>query len=154
MPRTLADPHYGQVRAGLRHIAEFGSRRAIYLIAASAVVLVLLVAADVALIETAPPAVQVATVIWYAGPASVTTTPGFTVHTSEKFVLSETCELFCYNFNGVTVSAPFHLVALSIVNQPIQYTNVTIQAPPSSYDGMLGITLNIGPLPADVPSLR
>lgn len=153
MSRSVVSSRTGHLRASLRHIVEFGTRRAICVIGVAAVALALLVAADIGLVESSALTVRVATVDWYVGSASVASTSGFIVHPSQKFVLSETCELFCYNFNGVTVSTPFHLVAVSIVNQPIQYTNITIQAPTGSYDGMLGITLEIGPLPGTGSSL-
>ncbi len=115
-------------------------------IAIAVVALLTFVATDVYLIDAPPPKVQVTTVNWYAGSTLVATTAGFTVHTSQAFILSETCEIFCYNFNGASVSAPFQLVNLSIVNEPVQFTNLTIRAPGGSFDGQLSITLDIGPL--------
>jgi hypothetical protein len=147
MSPTVVRPTFSHLRVGLRTVAAFGNRRIRYLLAAAIVALVVLVAADVTLIANPAPTVQVVTVIWYAGPASLVTSNGFTIHASQKFVLSETCSLFCASFKGASVSAPFSLVGLSIVNQPIQYVNLTIQAPAAKYDGMLGITLDIGLLP-------
>jgi hypothetical protein len=50
------------------------------------------------------------------------------------------------------VSSPFSLVGPAIVDQPIQYVNLTIQAPPAEYDGMLEITLEIAVLPGTTPT--
>lgn len=112
-------------------------------IAVSAVALLVFVAADVSVYEGATAQVRVTSVTWYANAIWLATTGGFAAHPSETFVLSETCELFCFYFKGASVNAPFTLVQVSIVNTPIQYTNLTIQAPATSYQGTLNITLEV-----------
>jgi hypothetical protein len=110
------------------------------------VFLLLFVAADVSAIETPPAAVDVTSVQWYVLGAVVASTGGFSVHAGQSFILSETCQLFCYNFKAATVSSPFQLAKLTIVNQPVQFVNLTIRAPSGGYSGALGITFVVGPL--------
>jgi len=113
-------------------------------IGVAAVALLMLVASDVAVIDNLPARVQVTSVIWLAGGQLVATTAGFTVVSSHSFTLEETCQLFCFNFDGASVSAPFQLVGVSITNQPVQYANLTIRAPAGAYMGPLSVTLDIG----------
>ena len=112
-------------------------------IAVSAVALLVFVAADVSAYEGVTAEVHVTSVTWYADDVWLATTGGFSAHPSEQFVLSETCQIFCFYFSGASVNAPFTLAQVSIVNVPVQYVNLTIQAPSTTYQGTLNITLEI-----------
>jgi hypothetical protein len=109
-------------------------------------VLVLLgfVAADVGAFEAIPAKVTVTAVNWFAGSQLLATSPGFTLHSTQTTSLSLTCNLICYRFSAAAVNAPFQVVAFSVVDQPIQFANVTVQAPSSAYSGPLNITLSVG----------
>lgn len=102
-----------------------------------------LIAADVAAYEARPASVNLTAVDWYAGSEPLTTSAGFTVHASQSFLLTLTCTSVCYLFSGASVSAPFVLLAFSMTNHPIQYVNVTVQAPASGFQGILTITLAV-----------
>ena len=109
----------------------------------AALVLVVLVAADVAAFDTGTVTVEVTSVSWYAEGGLLTTSGGFSMHASQVVRLTLTCSFICYRLDGATVNAPFQLVSFSITDQPIQYANVSVQAPASSYDGPLTITLAV-----------
>lgn len=109
----------------------------------SLVALVLLVAADVSAYESTTASVRVTTVSWYTEGSLLATTSGFSTHPSHTFTLTLTCSMICYNFAGASVSPPFQFVGFTLVNQPIQYANVTMKAPESSYQGPLVISLTL-----------
>ncbi len=122
-----------------RHSLSTGQVRVILAVAVG--VLAVLVVADVGAFMSAEGTSHVTSVGWYAEGEFLSSSGGFAVHASSTFTLTITCDLICYNFDSASVSAPFHLVRLSVVNEPIQYTNVTIRAPASGYTGPLSITL-------------
>lgn len=105
--------------------------------------LAVFVVADVGAYMTDEGTSHVTAVSWYAEGVFLSSSGGFAVHASKTLTLTITCDFICYNFNSASVSAPFHLVSFSVVNQPIQYTNVTIRAPASGYTGPLSITLGL-----------
>ena len=113
------------------------------LLTASLVLLVVLVAADVSAYESVTAAVRVTAVSWSTEGSLLATSAGFSTHTSRTFTLTLTCSLICYNFAGASVSPPFEVVGFSLVNQPIQYANVTLKAPDTSYNGPLAISLTL-----------
>ncbi|HTZ61336.1 MAG TPA: hypothetical protein VMC82_01655 [Thermoplasmata archaeon] len=145
MHDAVATFYGGYDQAGLGRLPRLRIRWIQLAIGVAAVVLLALVAADAYAIASPPPTVDITSVTWYAAGSLAATSAGFTVHAGQKFALTETCELFCYNFKGASVAAPFSLVAVTIVNEPVQYTNLTIQAPTSGYSGVLNITLVVGP---------
>jgi len=102
------------------------------------------VAADVSAYTSSTVAVNVTSVSWYAEGMLLTTVAGFSLHTSQTTTLTLSCDSICYRFNGATVSAPFTFVSFSVVNEPVQYTNVTVRAPSSAYVGPVTISLTIG----------
>jgi len=111
----------------------------------AALVLVVFVAADVSALQSRPALVQVTVVNWYAENALLTTSGGFTMHTSQTVTLSLTCSTFCYRFNGeASVNPPFQLLRFTVAYAPIQYANATVQAPGSGYDGPMTIDLGVG----------
>lgn len=117
----------------------------VFAIAVALLLLLVFVAVDVSALETRPSVVQVTLVNWYAEGSLLTTSGGFSMHSGQTVSLSLTCSAYCYRLNGVaSVSAPFTLVGLSVTYAPIQYANVTVQAPASGYDGPLTITLGVG----------
>ena len=144
MHDSVATFYGGYDQAGLGRLPRLKISRIVLAMAVALLLLVVFVAADVAAIEAFPASVHVTEVNWFIGNQSIANISGFAAHSSQTFVLTETCELFCFNFNGATVSAPFQLVHVSIVNEPIQYTNLTIQAPASAYSGPLAIYLEVG----------
>jgi hypothetical protein len=110
----------------------------------AAVVLLVFIAVDVAAVEAIPAHVDVTSVEWVAGGATLATTGGFTLAGSQTTVLTLSCQGVCYTFSAASASAPFHALALSVVYHPVEYANVTLQAPGSSYTGPLTITLTLG----------
>lgn len=111
------------------------------LVAVTALVLLVFIAADVSAIAALPVAVHVSVVEWYAGIELLTTAPGFTMHSSQTVTLSLTCNFICYEITGATVNAPFHLTGFEVAYAPIQYVNASVTAPSSTYSGPLAITL-------------
>lgn len=144
MHDSVASFYGGYDQTSLPQLPRLRVSRLWLAVAVALVVLLFFVAADVAALTTPPVKVQVTAVNWVVEGSTIASTAGFTVHGSQKFLLTETCQIFCYNFKGAAVSAPFQLVALSIVNQPAQFTNLTIQAPSSAYVGPLTVTLVVG----------
>lgn len=144
-------PDYGPIRgstvAEVGHVSFHGpslTARQLWVVVAVAIaVLGVLVAADVGAYESAQGISHITTVNWYAAGGFLSSETGFSVHASSTFTLTLTCNSICYNFNGATVSAPFQVVGFSLVNQPIQYTNVTVRAPASAYTGPMSITLGL-----------
>ena len=144
MPDPLANFYGGYDPSGLPQLPRLRIRPIYAAIAVATIVLVIFVAADAAAVDNFPATVHVSSVDWFAEGTELATSAGFTVHASQTFIVTETCQLFCYNFDGATVGAPFHLVRVTIVNQPVQFTNVTIQAPSGTYNGPLTVTLELG----------
>ena len=113
-------------------------------IAIATIALLAFVAADVAALESPPVVVKVTVVNWNVESFPLTTAGGFAMHPSQSVSLTLTCSSYCYRFSdSASVSAPFKLVSFSVVYAPIQYTNATVQAPSSGYDGPLTITLGL-----------
>ena len=113
-------------------------------IAVSLVALTVFVAADVSAYSTATATVRVTEVSWESDGVLLTTSPGFSLHASQAALLPLVCAGLCLPWAGASVSAPFQLVNFSEVESSLQYTNVTIRAPSSPYDGPLTITLELG----------
>lgn len=143
MHDSVAAFYGGYDQVEVRRLPRLHIRAIPLAIAVSVVALLVFVAADVSAYEAATAEVHVTSVTWYANAVWLATTGGFAAHPSEKFVLSETCQLFCFYFKGASVNAPFSLVQVSIINVPVQYTNLTIEAPATSYQGTLNITLQV-----------
>ncbi len=143
MHDSVAAFYGGYDQTGLGRLPLLKIRWVQLAVGVAAVTLIVLVAADAYAISAPPATVEVTSVTWYVEGQLAATTNGFSVHASQSFILTESCELFCYNFKGAAVAAPFSLVSVSIVNSPIQYTNLTIRAPSSSYSGALNITLEV-----------
>jgi len=115
------------------------------LVVIACLVLVGFVAADAAALVRAPAAtVNVTAVEWFIPGALLTTTAGFSMHSSQQVTLTLTCSSVCFRFSGATVYAPFTLVAYSVVYHPVQYANVTVESPSSAYIGPIAIELNVG----------
>jgi len=133
---------YDSVRYLRRPSVRF-SRNALIL-AVAGVVLLGFVAADVGAFANLPVSVQVTGVSWYAEGELLTTSGGFTLHSSQSTTLVLTCDTICWAVDGASVSAPFHLVGLTVIDQPVQYVNVTVQAPSTAYHGGLTIDLAVG----------
>lgn len=113
-------------------------------VAVAAGVLLILIAADVAAYSSVSATIRVTSVSWYAEGELLTTDPGFSAHASQAVQLSLTCDSICFRVNGASVSAPFSLSTFSVVNQPVQYVNLTVTAPSTGYSGPLTITLHVG----------
>ncbi len=128
----------GRLRPTRLHL----SRIALAVVVAG-IVLIAFVAADVAALENPPPLVRVTSVNWVVLDSLLAASAGFTLHPTQSTELSETCNGFCFTIDSVSVSAPFTLVSDTIVNSPVQWVNLTVQAPSTSYDGNLTITLEI-----------
>jgi hypothetical protein len=118
-------------------------------LAVAVVILVLFVAADALAISAAPVNVTVTSVTWATEGVDLATTAGLTVHGGQTFTVSLTCASICYRFVGATANAPFTVTAFTTELQPIQFTNVTLRAPSSTFTGALTITLAL-PLTSDV----
>jgi hypothetical protein len=119
------------------------SWKAVALTVATAALLVL-IASDVSAIESQPAVVQVTVVDWYVASLLITTSGGFTMHASQTVTLSLTCSSICYRLSGeASVSPPFKLLHFAVTYAPDQYANATVQAPTTSYDGSLTITLGL-----------
>jgi hypothetical protein len=108
-------------------------------------ILVLFVAADAYAFSAGPVNVRVTSVAWTANGIDLATTSGFTVHAGQSFTVSLSCASLCYRFVGATANAPFTVVAFSTELQPIQFTNVTVQAPSNAFTGALTISLALPP---------
>ncbi len=107
-------------------------------------VLIGLVVADVAAYDSGKVTVQVTSVSWYALGGLLTTSGGFSLHASQTVTLTLTCNSICFRLDGASVSSPFQMVSFAVTQQPVQYANVTVQAPTVSYDGPLSVTLSVG----------
>ncbi len=113
-------------------------------IVVGAAALVVLAAADVSAWQARPAAVHVTSVSWYVNGTLLTTLPGFSIRAGATTVFPVVCNLFCLEWAGASVGAPFQLVAFSeqVSALGIQYTNVTVQVPSFGYTGPLAITLD------------
>jgi len=109
----------------------------------AALVLVAFVAADVSALSNGAATVQVTNVNWYALGGILVTTGGFSMPAHHSTVLTLTCTDLCFRVSGAVVSPPFTSTAFSVVYEPMQYVNVTVLAPSSSFQGPLSITLVI-----------
>jgi hypothetical protein len=103
--------------------------------------LLVFVTADAYAISAAPVNVHVTSVAWTTEGIDLATTSGLTVHGGQTFTVSLTCASLCYRFVGATANSPFTVVGFSTELQPIQFTNVTVQAPSSAFTGALTISL-------------
>jgi len=144
MHDSVATFYGGYDQIGLARSNPLQISRVGLVVALAAVVLLILVAADVAAFTSPPATVRVSAVNWYAEGQLLTTAPGFSAHASQSVKLSLTCNTICFRINGASVSAPFSLAAFSVVNQPVQYVNVTVTTPPTGFSGPLTITLHVG----------
>jgi len=155
VPRAPGD---GGVRAMQDYVASFyGGYDAVLLrrsarhpaswigiaIVSALIVLMILVVADVSAYENRPVVVRITSIGWYAEGYLLTSTSGFPVHPSEAVVLSLFCDGICLPWSGATVSAPFGLLSFSVVYDSAQYTNVTVRAPATAYEGPLAVTLDL-----------
>jgi hypothetical protein len=116
----------------------------VLLAVAASLLLLAFVAEDVNLYQSQSATVRVTAVEWFIPGAPLTTSAGFSMHSSDQVALTLTCNVFCYRFSGATVESPFTLVSFAAVDQPTQYVNVTVQSPPGSYSGPIAIVLNLG----------
>ena len=112
-------------------------------IALSGTVLLGFVAADVSAYDAAADSVQVTGVNWYVLGQLEMTTGGFTLHPSQSTLFTLECDGVCWNIDGATVSAPFLVAGLTIVDHPVQYVNLTIRAPAYAYRGEMTVTLTV-----------
>ena len=143
MHDTVATFYGGYDQVGVTRAHRLRIPRMVLIIGVALLVLLILVAADVSAYTSRPATVRVSVVDWYLGSELLTTSAGFTLHASDVVTVSLSCDSICYNFNRATVNSPFQLVSFALTNSPIQYTNVTVKAPASGYDGPLAITLGV-----------
>ena len=128
----------------LFHRPSFGPRARAIVFGAAVGALVMFTVMDVSLYQNLTAPVQVSTVSWITEGQQFATSAGFTLHTSQAFNLTLTCNGFCYRFNGALVSAPFSLVNTQIYYYPGEFVNITAKAPSSGYSGPLSVTLTVG----------
>jgi hypothetical protein len=107
-------------------------------------VLAVFVVSDVALATGTTSSIRVTAVDWEVDGAVLATAAGFEARPSHVVSLTLTCTDLCYRFTGATASSPFVVTAFSTVDQPIQFTNVSVQTPSSGYTGVLTISLVLG----------
>lgn len=144
MHDSVATFYGGYDQIGFRRIPHLRVPWVAGAIGVTAIVLFGLVATDVSALVNPSVTIQVTGVNWYAEGGLLTTSPGFFLHASESITLTLTCSSVCFRFNGVaSVSSPFSLVGVSVTYAPIQYSNVTVKAPSTAYDGPLTITLGV-----------
>lgn len=141
----------GYDQVALRRPAPVHVRWTTVAIALATAVLAVLTAADVSAYTESPVIVRVTSVDWYAGTVLLTTSPGFSLRPSATTTFPLVCELFCVPWTGASVSAPFQIVNFTETATSVQYTNITVRAPPTAYDGSLTITLEIGSLTSSGP---
>jgi hypothetical protein len=123
--------------------------RPVYLaIVIAVLVLMALIAADVAAYEAIPAKVTVTAVDWYVGDLLVGNESGFVIAGGHSVVERLECSIFCPMFRQVSVGAPFTLVGATIANPWFEYVNATIQAPDSAYQGPMALTLSVVPPPS------
>jgi hypothetical protein len=146
MSHDLVASFYGGYdQVGLVRARRWRIPRLTLLMAVAAILLIVFVAADVAAYENLPGNVDVnvTSVSWVSEGSVLTTSGGFALHGSERTTLSLSCSTVCIRFDGATASAPFSVVTFHLSYDPDQYTNVTVQAPTSAYNGPLTITLGV-----------
>ncbi len=131
----------GYDRTNLAQRPLFAIKRVHVALSLATAVLVLFLAADVLVISAAHSTIKITSVSWTADGTGLATTSGFTVRGGQVFAVSLTCASVCYPFVGAAANAPFSVVSFTTELQPIQFTNVTVRAPTSSYYGVLIITL-------------
>jgi hypothetical protein len=107
-------------------------------------VLAAFLASDITLATGSSPSVRVSTVDWDVDGAVLATAAGFEARPSHVVTLTLTCTELCYRFSGATANSPFVVTAFSTTDQPIQFTNVSVQTPSSGYTGVLTISLVLG----------
>lgn len=113
-------------------------------LAAALLVLVALVASDVAAVEALPPVLHVTQVGWYAEGYLLVAGAGFSVRGGESAVLPLVCTSLCLPWVGANASAPFVVTGFSVVDRPsAQYTNVTVRAGDRAFSGPLAVTLEL-----------
>lgn len=112
-------------------------------IGVAVVVLIALVAEDASAYNARPAVVEITSVGWYAEGYLLVSVAGPTVHASDTIRFPLTCSSLCLPWNGASVNAPFEVLTFSVVYHSVQYTNVTVRAPSSAYDGPLAITLQV-----------
>ena len=137
----LAAFYGGYERTDLVRPPLFRIRPVYVAIAIALLALAGLIAADAGALTVGTATVNVTSVEWETGGLVLATAAGFNVHSSQTFLVILTCAGVCYRFIGASANAPFHVVAFSRVDSPIQFTNVTVQAPAGSYSGGLTISL-------------
>lgn len=133
----------GYDQVALRSSARRAFPKTAVAIGVALVALVVLVAADASAYAAIPPVVRVTSVDWYSGGVLLTTSAGFTLRASQETVFPLVCEVSCVAWAGASVSAPFVLVGFSVTDSFVQYTNLTVRAPSTAYDGPLAITLTV-----------
>ena len=141
-PSTTTYGQHGHLHA-LR-LPRLGTPSTSLVIGVGLGVLMVFVSADVAIYASQPVIVQVTAVEWFIPGTALATTSGFSMHNSEWVTVTLTCSSVCFRFSGATVETPFTLESFSVVYHPIQYVNVTVESPPSSYTGPIAIELNVG----------
>lgn len=137
----VASFYGGYDQAALRRVSRIRISWLSVAIVVAAIVLIVFVAADAYAYENRPAEVKVSSVGWYAEGYLLTSEAGFTVHPSQLVEFPLTCSSLCLPWVGASVNAPFELVSFSVAYHMVQYTNVTVRAPGSAYDGPLSITL-------------
>jgi hypothetical protein len=144
MAHDLVASFYGGYdQVGLARPVRLRIPRMAAILAIAGILLVAFIAADVSAYQNLAVTVKVTSVEWFVEGEALTTSGGFSLHGSQSTTLSLTCSTVCYRFVGATASSPFTVLGFSVSYHPIQYTNVTVQAPTSAYDGPLSVTLEV-----------
>lgn len=133
----------GYDQVALRPTARRAVPKLAVAVGVAAVALTVLVAADVSALAAIPPVVRVTGVDWYSEGVLLTTSAGFSLRASQETVFPLVCEVSCVAWGGASVSAPLVLVGFSVTDTAAQYTNLTVRAPATAYDGPLAITLTV-----------
>jgi hypothetical protein len=146
MPRDFVASFYGGYEPVRAYRApSIRIPRTTLLIGVAVVALLVFVVADVYAFEGLAVPVRVTAVDWQFEGTELATSPGFTAHAGQVVSVSLVCSTICYRFASASVNAPFTLVAWSLSYHPDQYTNVTVRAPTSAYDGPLTVSLAVTP---------
>ena len=144
MHDSVATFYGGYDQTGVGRLPSLRFKPIYLAVGAAVIVLLILIAADVSAAGSSPASIHVSSVQWYVGQTLLASTGGFTVSSGQHFVETLSCTMVCLNFVGASVAVPFTLVSFSVVNEPAQYTNLTIAAPSSGYSGILSITMLVG----------
>ncbi|HTT16552.1 MAG TPA: hypothetical protein VMH49_04255 [Thermoplasmata archaeon] len=135
-------------RARLRHVPV-----KVVAVGAASLMLLGLVAADVAALESPPAVVRVTSVEWYApGGILLNTSGGFSVRPSTAVAFTLSCSSLCLPWVGANASSPFQVESFAVTYAGIQYTNLTVKAPAGSYSGPLSIFLQWALVPGGAVS--